>query len=214
MAATLALFVSQVKLKAFTAIQENTTPEKLVPFVIQAQDIYLQNILGSHFYNILKEQIIQNTVTQTNQELIDEFIANYVLNAALFQYLPFSRTPIYNRGPVSTSDGEGYRGSDLQDLKYIREVVSNTMEFYGQRLRMQLVLNSGQLYPDWLQSNFNNNMNPDASGRYTTGFALPKYASRVKNQSYGRTDTIVGGQGWYDGTGCDNCYEKYGPSAP
>ena len=47
MAATLALFVSQVKLKAFTAIQENTTPEKLVPFVIQAQDIYLQNILAS-----------------------------------------------------------------------------------------------------------------------------------------------------------------------
>jgi hypothetical protein len=211
MATTITLFVSEAKLKAFTAIQENTTPEKLTPFIVQAQDIYLQNILGSYFYNILKGQIQSGTVTSTNQDLINDYIAPYVLNAALFQYLPFSRTPIYNKGPVAAVDGDGVATSDLADLKYLRGVVNDTMEFYGQRLRKELVLNSGTLYPDWLQSNFNNNMNPDATTRFASGFALPKYPSRVKNQAYGS-------KGYFDQTyndsNCDDCQEKYGPSTP
>ena len=210
MATTITLFVSEAKLKAFTAIQENTTPEKLTPFIVQAQDIFLQNILGSYFYNILKGQIQTGTVTSVNADLINDYIAPYVLNAALYQYLPFSRTPIYNKGPVAAVDGDGVASSDLTDLKYLRSVVSDTMEFYGQRLRRELTLNSGTLYPDWLQSNFNNNMNPDATTRFASGFALPKYASRVKNQQYGSQ-----GQGFrYDDTICDDCQEKYGPSTP
>lgn len=211
MATTITLFVSEAKLKAFTAIQENTTPEKLTPFIVQAQDIYLQNILGSYFYNILKGQIQSGTVTSVNQDLINDYIAPYVLNAALFQYLPFSRTPIYNKGPVAAVDGDGVATSDLADLKYLRSVVMDTTEFYGQRLRRELTLNSGTLYPDWLQSNFNNNMNPDATTRFASGFALPKYPSRVKNQAYGSQP----GAGYrYDDNACDDCQEKYGPSTP
>jgi hypothetical protein len=211
MATTITLFVSEAKLKAFTAIQDNTTPEKLTPHIVTAQDIYLQNILGSYFYNILKGQIQSGTVTTVNQDLINDYIAPYVLNAALFQYLPFSRTPIYNRGPVQAIDGDGVTSTELTDLKYLRGVVQDTMEFYGQRLRKELVLNSGNLYPDWLQSNFNNNMNPDGTTRYSSGFALPKYPSRVKNQNYGKEGSV--GSYYWD-SNCDDCQEKFGPSTP
>ena len=42
MATKIALFVSEEKLKNFTSINQNVSPADLVPFILQAQDIYLE----------------------------------------------------------------------------------------------------------------------------------------------------------------------------
>jgi hypothetical protein len=43
------LFISEARLKRLTAIHDNVEPQELTPFVQQAQDIYIQDVLGFGF---------------------------------------------------------------------------------------------------------------------------------------------------------------------
>lgn len=51
------LFISEEKLKSYTSIHQSVSPTDLTPYVLQAQDIYLQNYLGATFYQQLQDQV-------------------------------------------------------------------------------------------------------------------------------------------------------------
>jgi len=51
------LFISEVRLKALTAIHDNVEPNDLMPYVLMAQDIYIQDTLGTTYYNNLKTSV-------------------------------------------------------------------------------------------------------------------------------------------------------------
>jgi hypothetical protein len=74
------LFVSEEKLKAFTTINENVSPQLLIPYVLNAQNTYLVNLIGSTFQKDLALQVRTNTVTADNAYLLDEYIGPVVLN--------------------------------------------------------------------------------------------------------------------------------------
>ena len=57
------LFISEARLKKLTAVHENVEPQEISPFVQQAQDIYIQEILGTKFYQALQDKITGNTIT-------------------------------------------------------------------------------------------------------------------------------------------------------
>ena len=101
MAQKLALLVSEEKLKAFTSINQNVSPADLIPYILQSQDIVLQNYIGATYYMQLKNQVVSNTVSTDNQFLLDNYIGNAMCNWGLFYALPFLKYKIFNKSVVS-----------------------------------------------------------------------------------------------------------------
>ena len=208
------LFVSEQKLKSFTAIHENVSPKDLIPHIIDSQNIFLQEILGSQFFEDLQGEIAANNLSEVNQTLIDEYIAPFVLNAALYQSVPFNYVKFRNKGLLK-GDAEEASGAELKDVQFLRDSIRTTMEFYRERLRRQLTV-FGYLYPAYISASLTQNMNPNKRPDYSRGMSIPRRRSKTLNQQYG-VPLYAQGDSLYGGNpgGCDDCgYEKYGAENP
>jgi hypothetical protein len=118
MSQPIALFVSEQKLKSFTSVNQNVSPTELVPFLLQAQDIYLQTFIGATYYYQLKDQVLRGQVTPDNQFLLDEFMQRAILNWGLMIALPFLKYKIYNKSILSPTS-ENAESITLEELKFL-----------------------------------------------------------------------------------------------
>jgi hypothetical protein len=94
------LFISEDKLKDSTAINMNVDVEFLLPFVKQAQKLYVETKLGTDLNQKIKDLItagtINDPVNANYKTLLDTFIGDYLPNMALFHAIPFLRFKIEN----------------------------------------------------------------------------------------------------------------------
>ena len=70
------LFISEAKLKDSTAINLNVDPQILLPYVLQAQRIYIEPKLGTDLYQKLEAEITAGTLTGAYKTLVDEYIGD------------------------------------------------------------------------------------------------------------------------------------------
>lgn len=203
MAQKLALFVSEEKLKAFTSINENVSPKDLIPYILQAGDIYLQNYIGATYYMKLKKQIIDNTVTSNNQFLLDNYIGSAVCNFGLFMAMPFLKYKIFNKSIVSPTS-ESSESITLEELQFLMDQARSAGETYMKRCIEWMVLHPGD-FPDYVTPNVLDGQLPQRGTPYFGALVTPKqpYAFR-KRLAVGNRD--LGNVGWYDdGTWCAEC---------
>lgn len=175
-----ALFITESYLKSITSISANVDVQELVPHVEQAQDIFIQDALGSRLYTTLQTAIINNNLTsdQTNLlNLIRPCLAYYAMHSAL----PFISLKIRNTGIVKQS-GENIVNADLSEIKYLRGEIKDTAEYYLQRINTYLC-NYGNLHPTY--------SSPDARGiipsanDYTCDLFLDDLDSKAYNKIIG-----------------------------
>ena len=131
------LFISESRLKSLTAVHDNVEPQEITPFVQQAQDIYIQEILGTYFYQTLKDKIINDTVSGYYKTLLDDYIAPTLANYAVYLAFPSLNYKIKNKA-VMTPTSEESTTTDLSSLKYVRGSVQDTAQFYSERTREYL----------------------------------------------------------------------------
>ena len=133
------LFVSEEKLKAFTSVNQNVSPEDLVPYILQSQDIYLQNFIGATYYMELKAEVLAGTLSNENKFLMDNYIQSAVCNFGLMMALPFLKYKIYNKSILSPSS-ENADSIDLEELKFLQQQLRGTAETYMKRCIEWMVL--------------------------------------------------------------------------
>lgn len=165
------LFISETKLKSFTALDYNIRPEQLVPAILTAQDIYLQPVLGTRFYNGLKERIANNTKTQEETDLINDYIAPMILHFALYQALPFLKYRLVQKGVVSPQS-ETSETASFEEMNFLRRSVKDTAEFYQARL-LEFFRDNPNLFPEYRVPG-TKGMYPDKNMPYETGLVIPK----------------------------------------
>ena len=90
------LFISEDKLKDSTAINMNVDVEFLLPFVKQAQKLYVETKLGTDLTQKLKDEIIAGTLAGAYQTLVDTYIGDMLPNFAFFHAIPFLRFKVEN----------------------------------------------------------------------------------------------------------------------
>lgn len=190
--ANVVYIISEQKIKSFTALHENISVDDILPYILQAQDIHLQTILGSQFYSEIKTSVIESSMSSTNTDLIDEFIAPFLLNAAMLQMVPFMYMRMRNKGILKGS-AEDATSADLKDIVFYKDAIRSTVDFYAERLRRELVLNPTK-YPTYVQMVPKQNLLPDRTVNYSSGIAIPKRPSKTSNQNYGG-----GVNGYYTG---------------
>jgi hypothetical protein len=203
------LLVSEEKLKAFTTINENVSPQLLIPYVFNAQNTYLVNLIGSSFMKELYLEVKTNTVSTANRYILDEYIGNVVLNYALMMALPFLKYKILNKSILSPKS-ETADSIDIDELKYLVSEVRNVADQYAMLLQRYLYFHMNE-YPLWNTANARDGVIPDKGSPYTSPLVTPHYPYAWKkrlSQSAARGQygyTLQGSIGAYgqQGAFCD-----------
>ena len=164
------VFISEQRLKKITAIHDNVEPDDLTPFVVQAQDIYVQDILGTKFFNSLKDAIVGATLTTAETTLIDNYIAPMTANYALYLALPTLNFKIKNKAVVTPTSEESTT-TGLEEIKYLRQSTLDSAQFYAQRTLEYLNDNTSE-FPDYTNPG-SDGMMPSHRSQYESGIYIP-----------------------------------------
>lgn len=164
-------FIGTSYLKTHTTIQENVDDNILVPFIEKAQDLHIQQALGSSFYNHLKNAITGSTLTSAETTLIREYIQPALCEWTLYEVLPHIQYKLTNKS-VSQQSSEFSQPSTLEDIKYLRNTVRDMAEFFLKRLNKQLC-DYPNLYPAFLNPTTPENLARNGKS-YFGGIHIPK----------------------------------------
>lgn len=199
------LLVSEEKLKTFTTLNTNLSPEDLVPHVFNAQNITLPNSLGQTYYNALKERVVEGTLTSADIYLLDQYIAPMLCNWALYYASTFVNFRLYNKG-IMKGTSENGETVDLDELRFMQSQIKMIAESYSDQMTYWLVQNSTD-YPLFNSPNSLDGYLPDKMSKYTTGLVTNHYpyaGSQRLTKAYRNGYGYYGGDGYYGGIDCYN----------
>ena len=157
------LFISEAKLKDSTAINLNVDVELLLPYVRQAQKLYVETKLGTDLTDKLKAEITAGTLAGAYKTLVDDYIGDMLPNWAFYHAIPFLRFKIEN-GNIYSKTSETGNALSTEEAQHLREEVRNTAEYYTERL-IDYVTNNTTSFPEY-NTNSGSDVNPDQNAYY------------------------------------------------
>jgi hypothetical protein len=157
------LFISQDKLVDSTAISMNVDVEFLLPFVRQAQKLYIETKLGTDLTQKLKDEITAGTLAGAYKTLVDTYIGDCLPNLAFFHAIPFLRFKVEN-GNIYSKTSETGTALSTEEAQHLREEVKNTGEYYMERM-IDYVTNNLSSFPEY-STNTGADVSPDRNAYY------------------------------------------------
>ncbi len=161
------LFISEEKLKDSTAINLNVSTDLLLPYVRQAQKLYVEPKLGTKLTQKLKDLITAGTIgdvaNAAYKTLLDDYIGDMLPNWAFYHAVPFLRFKIEN-GNIYSKTSETGNALSQEENQSLREEVSNTAQYYTERL-IEYITNNTGLFPEY-STNSGADVNPDRNAYY------------------------------------------------
>ena len=161
------LFISEDKLKDSTAINLNVDVNLLLPYVRQAQKLYVETKLGTDLNQKLKDLIVAGTLSlpanAAYKTLIDDYIGDMLPNWAFYHAIPFLRFKIEN-GNIYSKTSETGNSLSTDEAQHLREEVRNTAEYYTERL-IDYICNNNTLFPEY-NTNTGADVDPDRNAYY------------------------------------------------
>ena len=161
------LFISESKLKDSTSINLNVSTDLLLPYVRQAQKLYVETKLGTELNEKLKTLIKNGTIgdvaNAAYKTLLDDYIGDMLPNWAFYHAIPFLRFKVEN-GNIYSKTSETGNALSTEEAQHLREEVRNTAEYYTERL-VDYIKNNISSFPEYNQ-NSGADVNPDSNAYY------------------------------------------------
>jgi hypothetical protein len=202
------LLVSEIKLKNFTNINKNVDMDILKSFVQMSQDIDLQTILGTRFYDHLCSQVSSsgNTFNAEEKILVDEYIQPYLIQQAYFRAMPGIMYRPMNRAIVQGTM-ESAEPINIETFKYLRNVQKQQSDFYMTRLQDYLLIGKGaNKFPDYNTQSTRDGMIPARYEKYGNGI----YLGHTSRKGYSMKDVNTGNMKYSElrneNPPCEDCY--------
>lgn len=158
------LLVSARKIKTFTETNDNVDEQLLLANVQVAQDLGLQTLLGTKFYNHILTAASGSTLTSAETILLEDYIQPYLLWRATWEALPTLWMRVMNKSVIKGNTEQGTH-VDKGDLTYLRNIHQNRYEFYAQRL-MDYIKNNPGDFPIYYQYTSTDGMHPSKEVYY------------------------------------------------
>lgn len=154
------LLISIKDLKTDTFLDGNIDVNKILPYVSIAQDIYLQEILGT---NLLER--LQNDAPSFSGDYINlmTYVKPVLIHWSLTAFIPFSSIEISNKGAFKNSV-ENTQNLDDAEIIRLEESQKQIALYYSERLKKYLCSNSN-LFPEY-STNENEDVKPDGDAYY------------------------------------------------
>lgn len=169
MATNKVLFLSVDYLRDNTVINGNVDSEILEPFILLAQNVHIETIVGTKLYNDLISEIIADSLTVDNQTLLDDYLQPALLQWSLYEALPFINYKLTNKA-VSTKNSDNSDAVELDELHYLRTTVKDVAEYMSERATKFLKTNE-TTYPLYLLNSECDEIKPNKTN-YFSGIVL------------------------------------------
>ena len=161
------LFITTEDAKKFTAANGNIDDDKFIQFLKIAQDIHIQNYLGSNLFEKISNEIIAGTLAGDYLDLVNNHIKPMLIHYGMTEYLPFAAYTIANKG-VYKHGSENSSTVDKNEVDFLVEKEKQIAEHYTRRFIDYMCKNS-DLFPEY-SDNTDEDMYPDKDATYTSWF--------------------------------------------
>ena len=125
----------------------------------QAQDIHIQNYLGTDLYNKIQAEIVAGTLADPYLTLLNDYIKPMLLHWSMVEYLPYAGVNIANGG-IYTKNPENSTALSKEHVDSLVERSRTTAQFYTNRFIDWMQNNAAGLIPEYY-SNSQEDMYPD-----------------------------------------------------
>jgi len=158
-----ALFISRTDLVKNSIIDGNTDSDRFIQFIRIAQEIDIQNYLGTDLYNKISADIIAGTLTGDYLNLVNDYVQPMLIWWAQVNYLPYAAYQIKNGG-VFKHTSENSESVSKNEVDYLVEKARNTAEYYTRRFVDYMSFNSST-FPEY-NSNSDSDVYPDTDSLF------------------------------------------------
>jgi len=163
-----ALFISRTDLVRNSIIDGSVDADLLLPFVKIAQQMHIQNYLGTDLYNQISEMITNGTLTHAANPdyfyLVNEYVQPMLIMFSMVDFLPFSN--------YATKQGGTYRhrseNADLptkDEIDFLVQKYRDFADFYTRRFIDYMNFNASTKFPKYY-SNSNDDMYPNTEANW------------------------------------------------
>lgn len=144
-------FITEEYIKKNSPVTQAVNMKDLFPHIIAAQELYVQNIMGSEFYEDILEKFENQTLSPEETTLVQDYIKPAVMWRTVSLALPWLQFNLRAKGVLTNTDDNAFATSTL-DLKYLRNEASNRAEFQ-ENLLVKYLCKENNLYPLYSQQN-------------------------------------------------------------
>tara|TARA_R110001606_G_C15265292_1_gene638910 strand:+ start:480 stop:1037 length:558 start_codon:yes stop_codon:yes gene_type:complete len=171
------LFISEQKLKDSTAVNLNVDVDILLPFVREAQKLYVETALGTDLSDYLKAEIVAGTLAGADKTLVDEYIGDMLPGYSLYHALPYLRFKVEN-GNVYSKTSETGTPLSTEEAQHLREEVLNTASYYRERM-IDYIRNNTSSFPTY-STNSGADVSPSTENYYAgMNLETPRQGSKL-----------------------------------
>ena len=158
--------ITERYIKENTPLSQNISAKDIINNIIPAQDLHVQPIMGTNFYNYLLTKYDNQTLS-ADEIILVEYIQPGLAYRSASMTLPFLNYQIKNKG-VQTQNGDNSESVGSGVVTYLKNELDNRAEFYETRLINYLCENK-DLYPNYINDN-NDDIKPGNDKPYDGGF--------------------------------------------
>lgn len=144
------LFFQESYLYDNSPIDENVNFNLIRPVMWDCQELYIQDILGTPLYNLIKTEIVTNSGTLTTARLVtlvNDYVAPCLLNYAIMDSQITMLYKMRNKS-VSTDRSDYSDPIEYQQHKYLKDEYRDKAEQYAEKIERFLCANS-TTYPEY-----------------------------------------------------------------
>jgi hypothetical protein len=152
-----ALFITRSDLVRNTFLSGNVDTDKFIQFIKIAQEVHVQQYLGTRLYEKIGEDIIAGNLTGNYESLVNDYVQPMLIHWGMVEYLPFAAFTASNGGVYKRTVENGETAS-RNDLSFLVEKERNLAEYYTRRFIDYMAFNNN-LFPEY-NSNQNNDIHP------------------------------------------------------
>jgi len=147
-----ALFISRTDLVKNTILDGNVDTDQFIQFVKIAQEIHIQNYLGTKLYDYISARIIAGNLTGAYLTLVNDYVQDMLIHFAMVDYLPFAAYKVKNGG-VFKHTSENSISVSKTEIDYLVNKEREFAEYYTRRMIDYVTYNISS-FPEY---NTNNN---------------------------------------------------------
>lgn len=158
-----ALFINRTDLVKNSILDGNVDVDKYIQFLKVAQQIDIQNLLGTDLYNKIGADITSGAaggtgLTGNYLTLVNTYVQPTLIWFAQMNYIPFAAYTIKNGG-VFKGTSETAETVNKNEVDYLVDKAREYANYYSTRLVDYLQFNT-DLFPEY-NSNTDNDIHPD-----------------------------------------------------
>lgn len=159
-----ALLITRQDVVKFTAMNGNVDTDNFIQYVKIAQDIHIQNYLGTDLLEKIKTDIVNEDLAGDYLALVVNYVKPMLIHWAMVEYLPFAAYTIANKG-VYKHNSENATNVEKVEIDFLIEKERSIAQHYTERFIDYIAFNN-DLFPEY-NSNSNGDMYPDTNNNYT-----------------------------------------------